>query len=119
MASVAELFRLEGKVAVVVGGARHLGFDMAAALAEAGSRVVVTSRTKAAAEDAAARLAASHAVETMGVALDHRRPESVTETFAAIAAWRGPIDILLNNAGGGSGRKPGAWRCRCRRAAAR
>jgi len=42
-----ELFRLDGKVALVTGGARDLGFDMAVALAQFGADVIVTSRTLA------------------------------------------------------------------------
>ena len=42
--TVRELFDLSGKVALVTGGARNLGYDMALALAEAGAAVAITSR---------------------------------------------------------------------------
>ena len=42
---IKELFDLSGKVALVTGGARNLGYDMALALAEAGAEVAITSRT--------------------------------------------------------------------------
>jgi NAD(P)-dependent dehydrogenase (short-subunit alcohol dehydrogenase family) len=109
MPSVFDLFRLNGKIALVVGGARHLGYDMASALAEAGCAVVVTSRTRESAEAAAARLASDHGVNTLGLALDHRKPDAISATLEKVSAWRGPIDILVNNAGGGSGTKSGAW----------
>lgn len=109
MASVFELFRLNGKTALVVGGARHLGYDMASALAEAGCAVALTSRTLASAESAAARLAQEHGVQTLGLALDHRDSAAVHDIVSRVIMWRGSIDILVNNAGGGSGAKPGPW----------
>jgi len=42
--NVWEMFKIEGKVALVTGGARNLGYDMALALAEAGADVVITAR---------------------------------------------------------------------------
>ena len=50
------LFRLDGKVAVIVGGARHLGYDMAEIFAEAGCDVAITSRKVEGAEAAAKKL---------------------------------------------------------------
>ena len=44
-----EMFQLDGKVAAVTGGSRHLGFDMAEILAEAGCDVIITSRQLASA----------------------------------------------------------------------
>src|SRR5690348_4708681 len=44
--TVQQLFDLTGKIALVTGGARNLGYDMALALAEAGAGVAVTSRTR-------------------------------------------------------------------------
>lgn len=104
--SVFDLFRLNGKVALVVGGAHHLGYDMAAALAEAGSHLVITSRTLAAAQKAAADLVAAHKVEVLPMALDNRRHQEVAEVVQAAKNWQGRIDILINNAGGGSGQSP-------------
>src|SRR4051812_31108873 len=109
MVSVFDLFRLNGKTALVIGGARHLGYDIASALAEAGCAIALTSRTAASAESAATRLAENHSVKTLGLALDHRAPAAVNTTVMRIIEWRGSIDVLVNNAGGGSGAKPGAW----------
>lgn len=105
-ASVFDLFRLKGKVALVVGGAHHLGYDMASALADAGSDLVITSRTLATAQKAAADLAAAHKVEVLPLALDNRRHQEVAKAVQAAKSWRGRIDILINNAGGGSGASP-------------
>lgn len=51
-----KLFSLEGKTAIVTGGARNLGYDMTLALAEAGSDVVITSRTLENAEESAGEI---------------------------------------------------------------
>ena len=55
-----DLFKLDGKVAFVTGGARNLGFDMALALAEAGADVVITSRTLDSAEKSAEKNRGGH-----------------------------------------------------------
>jgi len=103
---VLESFRLDGKVAVVTGGARTLGRDMAEALAEAGSHLVITSRDSARAESTAAEIARTFGVEVLPLPLDVRDHGQVAEMAARAAAWKGRLDILINNAGGGSGRGP-------------
>lgn len=105
-ASVFDLFRLNGTVALIVGGARNLGYDMAAALAEAGSDLVITSRTILSATRAAEALANAFKIEVLPLALDHRRHEDVATVVNRAKEWKGRIDILVNNAGGGSGRSP-------------
>ena len=104
--SVLGLFRLDGKVALVTGGARGLGFDMADAFAEAGASVVVTSRDMAAGEQAARLLAEKHGVETLSLSLDHRDAAAASRVFARVVEWHGRLDVLVNNAGGGSGQSP-------------
>lgn len=94
------LFSLKGRVAVVTGGARHLGYAMATALAEAGARVIITSRSLKAARLAATSLASRHATDTYAVELDQTDFRSVAKAFAKIHGWQGRIDILVNNAGG-------------------
>jgi len=102
-----ELFRLEGKVAAVVGGARHLGYDMAEILAEAGCHVIVTSRKAGDAADAAGRLRERYGRETLSEPLDVRDYAQV-EAFARTGfAWKGHVDVLVNNAGGTPAGSPG------------
>lgn len=101
------LFDLQGKVTVVTGGTRGLGFYMAQALAEAGASVVVTGRDLAGAEAAAAKLRSETGVETLGLALEQQRHDSVVAAFAAAVAWKGRVDLLVNNAGGGVGASAG------------
>ena len=100
---LADLFDLSGKVAMVVGGARHLGRDMAEALAGAGSDLVITSRDVARAKAAGEQLAAKYSVSVLPLELDHTQPEAVRNATDQAHAWKGHIDILINNAGGGSG----------------
>jgi NAD(P)-dependent dehydrogenase (short-subunit alcohol dehydrogenase family) len=100
------LFRLDGKGVLITGGARHLGRDMADSLAAAGANIIVTSRSLASAERAAAAIRAEHAVETLGLQLDQREHARVAAAVKAAEAWQGRIDILVNNAGGGSGESP-------------
>ncbi|MDO8542972.1 MAG: SDR family oxidoreductase [Opitutaceae bacterium] len=106
MHSLPALFRLDGKIALVTGGARNLGYDMADALAEAGAAVIVTSRTLASAQKAAESLREKHHGETLAIELDQREHSRVAAAVAAAMTWKGRIDILVNNAGGGSGQTP-------------
>lgn len=105
--SVRELFDLSGCVAVVTGGTRGLGRDMAEALAEGGADVIVTSRSGERASEAARELASEHDVEALGLALDQRFAERVGEFAERATSWKGHVDVLVNNAGGGSGDSAG------------
>jgi len=98
---------MKGKVALVTGAHKWLGNDIASALAEAGASIVVTSRDAGRAEAAAARIGESCGVEALGVVLDQRSHDSVVQAFAAARGWKGRLDVLVNNAGGGSGASEG------------
>ncbi|MEI8040133.1 MAG: SDR family oxidoreductase [Verrucomicrobiota bacterium] len=98
--TIQEMFDLTGKVAVIIGGARDFGFNMADVLAEAGCDLVLTSRTLASAEQTAAKLKAKHKRDTLPLALDVTRHPQIAEVADRAAAWKGHIDILINNAGG-------------------
>lgn len=98
--TIQQLFDLTGQVALVIGGARNLGYDMALALAEAGAEVAVTSRTLADAEASAQALEAATGNKCRGFSCDVRVEEQVSELVDAVLAAFGKIDILVNNAGG-------------------
>lgn len=98
--TVQELFDLAGRVAIVTGGARNLGAQMAEALAESGASVVVTARQEAAARHAAEALAARTRRSTLGLALDITDEAAWTDLVRRVDDVFGRIDVLVNNAGG-------------------
>jgi NAD(P)-dependent dehydrogenase (short-subunit alcohol dehydrogenase family) len=104
--TITEMFNLTGQVAVITGGARHLGFDMASVLAEAGCDLIITSRQLAHAETAADKLRANHHRDVLPLGLDVSDPVQVKAMAKRAASWKGHVDILINNAGGSPG--PGA-----------
>jgi gluconate 5-dehydrogenase len=97
--SVRELFDLSGKTAIITGGARNLGYDMALALAEMGADVAVTSRKIEDAEKAARDVARLMGRKTLGVACDVRYDDQVQSAVDAVLKAFGRIDVLVNNAG--------------------
>ncbi len=103
MYSVFDAFRLDTKVAIITGGARDLGYDMAEALAEAGSHLIITSRDLSRAQASADKLRANFPIDVLPLALDQRTFSQIEEMGRAAQDWKGHIDILINNAGGGSG----------------
>lgn len=93
-----DLFRLDGKVAVVTGGARALGFEHSKALAEAGADVAICDLLEDEGAKAAAAIAESTGRRTYFGRVDVTRPEQIDEFVANVSAQLGPIDILVNNA---------------------
>ncbi|MEO1062367.1 MAG: SDR family oxidoreductase [Actinomycetota bacterium] len=86
---------LEGKVAVVTGGSRGIGKAIAAAYAEAGARVMITSRKADVCEEAAAEI--GHGCEWIAGNAGH--PEVIEEVLDGTIDRLGGLDILVNNAG--------------------
>ncbi|MCU0257577.1 MAG: SDR family oxidoreductase [Solirubrobacteraceae bacterium] len=84
----------EGRAAVVTGGARGFGFEIARALLDRGYSVVITDLDPAAVAAAAERLGAG----ARGIAADARDPES-HRAAAAAATEYGPLRVWVNNAG--------------------
>jgi NAD(P)-dependent dehydrogenase (short-subunit alcohol dehydrogenase family) len=78
---------------------------MAEALAEAGSHLVITSRSLASAERAAVSLGGDYGVDVLPLQLDVRDYDQVVEAAQTAHEWKSHIDILINNAGGGGGGK--------------
>ncbi|MBO0676005.1 D-threitol dehydrogenase [Mycolicibacterium sp. S2-37] len=88
-------FRLDGKVALVTGGASGIGWAIAEAFAARGSRVAVADLNEAGATDSAATLP----TDSRGFGCDVADPESVRQTVDAAVEAFGRIDILVNCAG--------------------
>ena len=86
---------LEGKVALVTGGSRGIGYGIAEALAGEGATVVLASRSAADAERAAAAIGR----QARGLGCDVRSQELVTRMFREVDRVAGGLDILVNNAG--------------------
>ncbi len=96
---VLERFRMDGKVAVVTGGSQGLGKVMAGALAEAGARVIVVSRTAPKVQAVAGELQATYGPECRGYPCDVTSPQQVEALIAQVMADFGQIDALINAAG--------------------
>ena len=97
--SVIDSFRIEGRHALVTGGAKGLGRVMAHALAEAGANVSVVSRTLTQCEQAAREIAAATGRSAAAFAADVSVSADVERAFRQASETQGPIDILVNSAG--------------------
>ena len=98
-----DLFKLDGKVAIITGGSQWLGFDIATAFAEAGADIVITSRTLSRAQESTEKLRKRCNIDTLAIEMDHCNWTQVENMAKEVFSWKGHIDILVNNAGGGSG----------------
>ncbi|MEY4653815.1 MAG: hypothetical protein RI884_2396 [Pseudomonadota bacterium] len=96
--TVNTLFNLQGKTALVTGGSRGLGLQMAHALGEAGARVLITSRKAADLESAAAELQAT-GIDAQWIAADCGKEADIRRLADETLARLGHVDILVNNAG--------------------
>src|SRR5215469_4494120 len=89
---------LQGRVALVTGGTRGLGFEMSKALAASGALVLLNGRDETVAGAAAARIS-----ETVGPAIacpfDIADPIAAATALAKIGEAHGQLDILINNVG--------------------
>ena len=91
--SVKSLLDLNGKVALVTGGSRGLGFQIAEALGEMGAKLAITARKKDELDQAAAQLGASAFVCDIG------KREAIAPMAEQVLEKFGKVDILVNNAG--------------------
>jgi len=96
--TVLDLFSLKGKTAIVTGGGRGLGAQIAQGFAEAGANVVLCSRKVEACEVVAAELA-KLGVQTLALACDVTKSDDVANVVSKTIDTFGNIDILVNNSG--------------------
>ncbi len=99
--SILDKFRLDGRVALVTGGNRGLGREMALALAEAGAAVALTSRDQERADEAAREISESATVSTMvrGYACEVSDYAQTALVVEQVISDFGGLHIVVNNAG--------------------
>jgi NAD(P)-dependent dehydrogenase (short-subunit alcohol dehydrogenase family) len=97
--TVLDTFRLDGRIALVTGGAKGLGYVIATALAQAGASVVIASRTLGDCKTAAAQITEATGARVDAFAADVTQSADVTRLAGEIEASLGSVDILFNNAG--------------------
>ena len=96
--TVQQLIDLKGKSALITGGSRGLGLQMAHALGEAGARIMLSSRKADDLEQAAAELQAA-GIDARWIAADCAKEEDTRRLADETLQRMGAIDILVNNAG--------------------
>ena len=96
--TVQQLFDLTGKTALVTGGSRGLGLQMAHALGEAGARIMLSSRKAGDLEEATADLQAA-GIDARWIAADCSKEDDIRRLANETIQRMGDIDILVNNAG--------------------
>jgi NAD(P)-dependent dehydrogenase (short-subunit alcohol dehydrogenase family) len=95
---IQKLFDLTGQTALVTGGSRGLGLQIAESLGEAGAKILLTSRKAGDLEEAAALLQ-DKGIDTRWVAADAANPADIQRVVDETMQRLGRIDILVNNAG--------------------
>lgn len=96
--TIQQLFDLSGKTALITGGSRGLGLQMAHALGEAGARIMLSSRKADDLEQATAELQAA-GIDARWVAADCAKDTEITRLADETLQRMGDVDILVNNAG--------------------
>ena len=96
--SLAKLLDLKGKVALVTGGSRGLGLQMAEVLGELGARVAITARKQHELDAAAAHLKAL-GIDALPIVCDMSDLQAIRPLVNTVVEKLGPIDVLVNNAG--------------------
>ena len=95
---VQQLFDLSGRIALVTGGSRGLGLQIAEALGEAGAKVMLSSRKAGDLEEAAAHLSGK-GIDARWIAADASDPDDARRIVTETLVRFGQIDVLVNNAG--------------------
>jgi len=97
--SVKQLFDLSGRIALVTGGSRGLGLQMAEALAELGARLALVARKPEELEEARVHLKSQLGVDALALPCDLSDAKAIAPMVERAVDALGPIDILVNNAG--------------------
>ena len=89
---------LEGRVAIVTGGGKGIGYGIASKMAEHGANIFITGRTEARLQEAAKKLSAEYGVECSYAVADGCKKEEAAAAIAKCVEEFGKLDILVNNA---------------------
>lgn len=103
--NVSELFDLSGKAAIVTGGSRGIGKEMAEGLAEAGAKLMLCAR-RAEWLDETVKEFRERGFEVAGILCDVSKPDEVEKVVQATVERFGAVDVLINNAGVSWGAMP-------------
>jgi NAD(P)-dependent dehydrogenase (short-subunit alcohol dehydrogenase family) len=103
--NVKDLFDLSGKTAIVTGGSRGIGMEMAEGLAEAGANMMLCARRQEWLDETVAEFE-SRGFSVAGKACDVAKAEDVQAVVDETVAKFGAVDILINNAGVSWGAMP-------------
>jgi len=95
---VKQLFDLSGRTAIITGGSRGLGLQIAEALGEMGAKLALTARKKDELDQAVAHLA-KKGIEAHAFVCDMGKRDTIPGAFDRMLAKLGRLDILVNNAG--------------------
>src|SRR5690242_722953 len=95
---VKELFDLSGKTALITGGSRGLGLQIAEAYGEMGAKIAITARKQGELDEAVSHLSRL-GVQALAIAGDLSKYDTIPSMVEKAVAHHGPIDILVNNAG--------------------
>ena len=98
---------MKDKVAIITGGYAGLGYDMACALAEVGCNIIITSCTTVKLNETTKKISSEYGVDALAIKMDQKLFGEEKEMAHQAHKWKGHIDILINNAGGGSGASEG------------
>lgn len=90
---------MKGKVALITGGSKGIGYGIAKSLAKEGVKMVLTSRKLENAQKASLEISQTHDVESIGVQVDVRKYDDVTKAVETAIQTFGKIDYVIANAG--------------------
>jgi gluconate 5-dehydrogenase len=96
---ILDLFKLDGRVALIIGGNRGLGLSMGRALAEAGADICIAARDSAESAKAVKEIESNYHTACMACVCDVTNEQSVKDAVATAVERFGKIDILINSAG--------------------
>jgi len=96
---ILETFKLDGKAALVTGGAQGIGEQLVTGLAEAGASVAIVDINEEKAAKTAEKIAKDTGSNVKAFKVDVTNPEEVTQMVTDIAEEFGSLDIAFNNAG--------------------